>query len=337
MLKKRIFLSGFITIVVIILLIVAGPASAVQLSITFNDPDKTYFENELISFDSDIKIENIDSRVPLTDVALKFTGPKSFTCSIKLNGDNDCNEVNLTILENPSNYGYGYSYAFEDGNKTNFGYGYGYGYNTQEHFKFRISFSNYPLGDYNVIIQANTGKDIKPFFEKEEKFKIIKVPIIKCIDLEKNNTKKKLRELRLFAPNDIPNPECISKGRVLINSVITPNFKKPFNQPITNLNGQVLVDAKKLPDLGEDEIYEVWLVDNESGYKLSIGLIDSNPSGNGKLTYQINSYLPIPGLNLTKAERTYDMVIITKEPFPDLDPSPSSNIILEGAIWAKDD
>jgi len=337
MLKKRIFLSGFITIVVIILLIVAGPAGAVQLSITFNDPDKIYNQGDLISFEADIKIEEKDLHVPLTNITLKILGPTPKTCTIQLNGDNDCTGFNITLLSSPNNFGYGYSYGYENSNKFDFGYGYGYGYNTEEHLKFKIEFSSqdYLTGDYSALIQANTGKDNKPFFEKEEDFKIkekTKEPT--CIDLEKNNTKKKVRELRLFAPTDVP--ECISKGRVLINSVITPNFKKPFNQPITNLNAQVLVDTKNLPDLGKDEIYEVWLVDNESGYKLSIGLIDSNPSGNGKLTYQINSYLPIPGL-ITKAERTYDVVIITKEPFPDSDPNPSSNIILEGAIWAKDD
>ena len=57
MLKKRIFLSGFITSVVIVLLIVVGPAGAVQLSITFNDPDKIYNQGDLISFEADIKID----------------------------------------------------------------------------------------------------------------------------------------------------------------------------------------------------------------------------------------------------------------------------------------
>ncbi len=338
MLKKRIFLSGFITSVVIVLLIVAGPAGAVQLSITFNDPDKIYNQGDLISFEADIKIEEKDLHVPLTNITLKILGPTPKTCTIQLNGDNDCTGFNITLLSSPNNFGYGYSYGYEDSNKFDFGYGYGYGYNTEEHLKFKIEFSSqgYLTGDYSALIQANTGKDNKPFFEKEEDFKI--KGDLTCIELEKDNQKKKLREIRLFAPTDVP--ECISKGRVIINSVITPNFKKPlekpFNQPITNLNAQVLIDAKKLPDPGTGEIYEAWLVDSDLGYKLSLGLIDPNPSGNGKLTYQANTILPIPGMIL-KADRTYDKVVITKEPFPDPDPNPSSNIILEGTIWAKDE
>ena len=79
----------------------------------------------------------------------------------------------------------------------------------------------------------------------------------------------------------------------------------------------VRITTKDLPYLGRGGLYEAWLVDQESNYKQSIGVFQSLLSGQTVLTYTIQDDLS-----------AVDLVVITKEPFPDRDPRPGKTVLL---------
>jgi hypothetical protein len=85
----------------------------------------------------------------------------------------------------------------------------------------------------------------------------------------------------------------------------------------------VLIKTKDiLPSYENNAQYEVWLVDVESGYRLSMGVFTTGFGGVGSLDYHIDKNLD-----------PYDFVEITVEPFDDLDVSPGP-VMLIGAITA---
>jgi hypothetical protein len=68
-----------------------------------------------------------------------------------------------------------------------------------------------------------------------------------------------------------------------------------------------------------DEIYEAWLVDIDTGYQLSLGLFIVNQDGEARFTWIQPSYI-----------NEYDMIVVTKEQYPDHDPRPSGDVVLVG-------
>jgi len=68
-----------------------------------------------------------------------------------------------------------------------------------------------------------------------------------------------------------------------------------------------------------DEIYEAWLVDQDTGYQLSLGLFIVDQDGYTKFSFGSDNYA-----------NPYDMVVVTKEPYPDEDPRPSGDVMLVG-------
>jgi hypothetical protein len=85
--------------------------------------------------------------------------------------------------------------------------------------------------------------------------------------------------------------------------------------------GTVYLRTKDLPPIAPDFIYEAWLIDEETGYSMSIGLFQ--PAGIGRVTsldYQISGPLT-----------SFDSIIVTVEPFPDTNPGPGM-AILQGPL-----
>ncbi len=68
-----------------------------------------------------------------------------------------------------------------------------------------------------------------------------------------------------------------------------------------------------------DEIYEVWLVDIDTGYQLSLGLFTVDRDGDARFTWKHPGYV-----------NEYDMVVVTKEPYPDDDPRANGDVVLVG-------
>ncbi len=81
---------------------------------------------------------------------------------------------------------------------------------------------------------------------------------------------------------------------------------------------KVRIDAKlKGLTIDENKIYEGWLVDLDSDYKLSLGAF--NPLRNGRFTFRFSQDL----VN----SRIYDKFVITREMVDDIDPGPDVSVL----------
>ncbi len=83
---------------------------------------------------------------------------------------------------------------------------------------------------------------------------------------------------------------------------------------------QFFLQATNLPPIGENEAYEVWLVDDETEYSLSLGLIKSGVGLTSSLTFEIRRLVHM-----------FEQVMITRESYPDPNPMPNE-IVLIGNI-----
>lgn len=80
-----------------------------------------------------------------------------------------------------------------------------------------------------------------------------------------------------------------------------------------------MVSTQNIEYLKNDEMYEAWLVDLDTGYQLSLGLFMVDQGGAVRFSFGSDNYV-----------NSYDLVVITKEPFPDDDPRPSGDVVLLG-------
>lgn len=81
-------------------------------------------------------------------------------------------------------------------------------------------------------------------------------------------------------------------------------------------NTQVFVQTIDLPPIPSTQAYEAWLLDEESGYALSLGILKSG----GKFTAQLNN-------EFSRSVAGFDGVMITQEAYPDIDPSPQETVL----------
>ncbi len=102
-----------------------------------------------------------------------------------------------------------------------------------------------------------------------------------------------------------------SRGSAQITSVTW------YGYPRSHVN---LKTKDILPSYENNAQYEAWLVDVDSGYRLSMGVFTTGFGGVGELDYHIDKNLD-----------PYDFLEITVEPYNDLDVSPGP-VVLVGAI-----
>jgi len=117
--------SIFFTILVITLLLLVGPAKAVQVNISQpNDANA----GEDVEFSLTVEIESQDSYLPIQYSEITITGPNGFeeTCTIENENVSCPLDLEVSISYNSSiGYGYGYGYDHNYGYGYDFGYGYG--------------------------------------------------------------------------------------------------------------------------------------------------------------------------------------------------------------------
>jgi hypothetical protein len=68
-----------------------------------------------------------------------------------------------------------------------------------------------------------------------------------------------------------------------------------------------------------DEIYEAWLVDLDTGFQQSQGLFLVDHDGYDRFSFESDHYA-----------NEYDMIVVTKEEYPDEDPRPNGEVVLVG-------
>lgn len=133
-----------------------------------------------------------------------------------------------------------------------------------------------------------------------------------------------------------------AKGSVLIAAPTAVNG--PTNQGVWFLNPKTKKSSLSLPMLPANQVYEGWIVDNCTGKKTSTGIfraetmIDSDGAGPfaGPLALD---FPPFPGSDFVKLGSNLTdgshVVVITVEPYPDMDPNPSGVAVLKAAIPAE--
>ncbi|RMD57637.1 anti-sigma factor [Candidatus Woesearchaeota archaeon] len=90
---------------------------------------------------------------------------------------------------------------------------------------------------------------------------------------------------------------------------------------LDDFESQIFIQATDLPTIGNDEVYEAWLFDDETEYAMSLGILEF---GSQKLTATLV-------FNIQRLITPFDAVMITREPLIDEDPTPGE-IILYGQI-----
>jgi PGF-pre-PGF domain-containing protein len=175
LLSYKRYASLAITIGIVLMLIISGPAGAVKVGISGLDGTSST-KGDTITFDVSATIEDADSYVPIENLSLAFTGAteKQVVFSIDgniIDGGNGIN-VERTSSSYSSDYGYGYGYGSDDvGYGYGFGYGYGYGYgygaggeNLTYEYEITLDTSILNVGTHDATLYLNTDDDAKPSF-----------------------------------------------------------------------------------------------------------------------------------------------------------------------------
>ena len=120
-----------------------------------------------------------------------------------------------------------------------------------------------------------------------------------------------------------------NKRPMLGTAYISTN--QAYNPPIAQGGASIKVKGLK-PTYKTEILYEGWLVDEDSGYWLSIGVFSTDNFGNGRLN-QATAIGNMPEKQrLFHVLDLYDAVAVTEEPWPDANPMPSENVALYGKI-----
>ncbi len=148
--KKSGIIASLITLAVITLLILAGPAAAFNVSLgAFSDDNAK--QGDLISAQFDLNM-NSNERVAVDAIVL--SSDKGLNCAVDVDGDPlpmyDCEGIIIERLSSSTaSYGYDYSY----------GYGYGYGYAgspSKLSYNVTVNTSILAIGENELTLTANS-------------------------------------------------------------------------------------------------------------------------------------------------------------------------------------
>lgn len=124
------------TLLILIILLLAGPANAVIVSL--NVWDTTVEKGSLMHFEAGVEVES-GELLQVDYFVLRLIGPEIIECKFHVNGTpiSGCNGITIQNISSPSLNGYGY--GFEPGD-----------------FKFNIALdtSYYSLGKYETYLQV---------------------------------------------------------------------------------------------------------------------------------------------------------------------------------------
>jgi hypothetical protein len=166
--------STIITLVIVAMLIISGPAQAVAVNIA--GLQDSYTKGSDIEFQVKIDINDPDQYVSITNISLGLAGPINKTVYFALDGtriSGDCNIKVKPVSIPKDDYGYGNGYGYDTeagyGYGYDFGYGYGYGYGYGSgggkiNFIYNVTMhtgsSCLPAGNYSMVASLNTGKNV---------------------------------------------------------------------------------------------------------------------------------------------------------------------------------
>jgi len=168
---KSLVPSTIITLVIVLMLIMSGPAQAVAVNIA--GLQDSYTKGNDIEFQVKIDINDPDQYVLITNISLDLTGPLNKTVFFALDGKQISGNCQIkvkpvSIPKDDFGYGNGYGYDSRTGYGYDFGYGSGYGYNygsggEKISFIYNVTIDTdkkcFAAGNYSVVASLNTGKN----------------------------------------------------------------------------------------------------------------------------------------------------------------------------------
>lgn len=163
--------STIITLFIVGMLILSGPAQAVAVSI-LNGQD-SYTKGSDIDFQIKLDINDPDQYVSITNISLDLNGPVNQTIFFTLDGKRispgGCN-IEITPVSIPKDdFGYGDGYGYDSGYGYNLGKGYGYGYGYGGggggisyiyNVTIHTAVNCMPAGTYEVVASLNSGNNV---------------------------------------------------------------------------------------------------------------------------------------------------------------------------------
>jgi translation elongation factor EF-1beta len=202
LLKMR-YASVAVTIAIVIMLILSGPATAIQIGL--NIDNTTPVQGEKVTFTVTTDISGMDKYVPMENFSLLLYNDDKVVRNIvfALNGTIISGGQGVTIdpiaVPSSSDYGYGYGYGYDYGYGYGYNFGYGYGYAANKGvggstliYMYNVSLDtiNFDVGEYGARVILNTGNNAKPDFSST----LIKFSIVPKDPA--NNPAEKLKDLQ---------------------------------------------------------------------------------------------------------------------------------------------
>jgi len=111
-----------------------------------------------------------------------------------------------------------------------------------------------------------------------------------------------------YLPNSITSGVKV-KSNIQVSAISGPTYKVTVNLTLENLLANEGVD--------KTYVYQAWLIDSETGYRMSIGSTIRKNNGTGSMGF--TQYMSYP--------KIFDKLEVTKEKTFDLDPTPSRAVV----------
>jgi len=143
--KQSNLLVIVLTISILSIIIITGPAKAFVLNLT-SDKSSVTIGDSLV-FNASISI--VDESLPIEKIILELEGPENISCEFQPDSTilTGCKGISIKKITGDSSE-YGYNYGYNEGYSYDFGYGYGYlGDLTYE---ITLSTADYLTGEYKT-------------------------------------------------------------------------------------------------------------------------------------------------------------------------------------------
>jgi len=157
-----------ITLIIVLMVILSGPANAVIIEITGLSSEYTKGNN--VEFQISIKIEDRDYIVPISNFSIDLIGPTPKTWNFSTDGIILTGDQSIITIDPTStpilDYSSGEGRGFDGGLEYDFN-GFGYGSlasNITFVYNITLDSTNLATGTYKVIGNLNTGNATKPSF-----------------------------------------------------------------------------------------------------------------------------------------------------------------------------
>jgi PGF-pre-PGF domain-containing protein len=179
--KIRNLVSVSITLLIVLMLVFSGPASAVKIEMSA--PSGDYYTGDTVTFTVDVIFQTNDL-IPIESINVTALPKGDLTFSPDgtiINGSADYTVTRKTYTADYRE-GYGYGYDFGYGYGYDFGYGYGYGYDPSvtgpSKLTYEIKISGLSVDVYKdtASIKVMTGDSNKPAFSANQNYEFNIIP-----------------------------------------------------------------------------------------------------------------------------------------------------------------